>query len=251
MDESKEKDMALEDVQMMQDEIDHLKQEAEKAAVLQAALDNLKRKMSDYDQMRSQFNSKNIEIQALEEKLKMSKTTAAQRSDDRETINQLKNESRLLQKRLTDEQNKREKSQFENAQLSETVKSIEAEKQMMKNDLDMLSTQAQGGDNSLGAELASRAVSQVDVEELNRIKGQLNVANERINQLEENNQSLVKKQDDMEENKVSMEANKGVEQDLQAQIMQLNLRIEFLQKSNVGIQGSLDDTECLTILVWY
>ena len=104
MDESKEKDMALEDVQMMQDEIDHLKQEAEKAAVLQAALDNLKRKMSDYDQMRSQFNSKNIEIQALEEKLKMSKTTAAQRSDDRETINQLKNESRLLQKRLTDEQ---------------------------------------------------------------------------------------------------------------------------------------------------
>ena len=122
------------------------------------------------------------------------------------------------------------------------MKSIEAEKQMMKNDLDMLSTQAQGGDNSLGAELASRAVSQVDVEELNRIKGQLNVANERINQLEENNQSLVKKQDDMEENKVSMEANKGVEQDLQAQIMQLNLRIEFLQKSNVGIQGSLDDT---------
>ena len=181
--------------------------------------------MVDYDQMKQQFNSKNIEIQALEEKLKLSKTTAAERSNDREMINQLKNESRLLQKRLTDEQTKREKSQFENAQLSETIKSIENEKQMLKTDLEMLSS-SQGGENSLGAEFASRVASAVDSEELNRIKNQLGLANERINQLQEQNEDLVKKQDEMLENKVSMEADKGKEQDLQAQITQLNLRIE-------------------------
>ena len=57
-DESKEKDMALEDVHMMQDEIDHLKQEAEKAAIYQAALDNAKRKLSDYSVLNLKINQK-------------------------------------------------------------------------------------------------------------------------------------------------------------------------------------------------
>ena len=51
--ESKEKDLRFDDVNLMQDELDFLQREAERAATLEASVESMKRRMVDYDALKA------------------------------------------------------------------------------------------------------------------------------------------------------------------------------------------------------
>ena len=100
------------------------------------------------------------------------------------------------------------------------------------------------------AKLANRTIGQVDVQDHNSIKDfELNEANEKIKQLEEEIRSLVKKLDDEEEIKVRMEANKTAEPNLQSQIIQLESRLEFL--GIIGMDSAIELKVCFLRACYY
>jgi len=158
VEEVKQKNLVLMEVQLMRDEIDFLKEEAERSSLrgicLEEVIVRLKREKADFDGVKNELESKNAEITNLNEKLKFSKTTASQRLADRETMNQLKNESKLLKNRLKDEQNKREITESKNKNLSLTITNIKSERDRMKNDFEKCWGSVKKGD-SLKSEFES------------------------------------------------------------------------------------------------
>lgn len=196
------------------------------------------------------LRSQNLQIISFEEKLKLNHNDLTRSSNDREQLAVLKVENRDLQQKATDEKSKREKLTFENKQLQETLKAAHAENERLKGDLDNFASfgnknagdgsGSENGDN-LGNLEGLESKTNQHSEHSQQLENQLNLANDRILELQNQYDEALKKQAETmaAQQKLDDQSNKNT--DLENEVNQLKIKLEYMNKNNNDLNGQLDE----------